>query len=148
MQLVVITTYHVALIGAYCYARSLGVTRLGSIATGMIFAFGGYMVTSIGQTSNIATAAWLPWILLSIERLSQSESWILRWRWIVFGSFAIAIQFFGGVPQITWYTALVSGAYSLFIFLSRSGRRSVPCWHCHHGDCRGAALGDTIAAVT
>ena len=37
MQLVVITTYHVALIGAYCYARSLGVTRLGSLLTGMIF---------------------------------------------------------------------------------------------------------------
>jgi Bacterial membrane protein YfhO len=122
MQLVTITTYHIALIGAYCYARSLSVSRLGAMATGMIYAFGGYMVMSMGQTSNIATAAWLPWILLSIERLSQSESWISRWRWITFGSFAIALQFFGGVPQVTWYTALVAGAYSLFIFFSRSDR--------------------------
>lgn len=122
MQLVVITTYHIALIGAYLYARSIEVSRIGALVTSIIFAFGGYMVMSMGQTSNIATAAWLGWILLSIERLSQSETWSQRMRWISLGAIVIAIQFFAGVPQITWHTALVCGAYALFVIATRGAR--------------------------
>ncbi|MGH9847062.1 MAG: hypothetical protein ACREEM_50855, partial [Blastocatellia bacterium] len=110
INVIVITTYHLALAGAYRYARCLGIDRLGAIITGVVFGFGGYMVMSIGQTSNITTAAWLPWVLLAIEKLHQRATW----RWMALGSIFISLQFFAGVPQITWYTALVGGAYFAF----------------------------------
>lgn len=124
MQVVVITTYHIALIGSYLYARTIGITRFGGLVSATVFTFGGYMVMSMGQTSNIATAAWLGWILLAIERLSQSGSWLNRVLWVTVGALAIALQFFAGVPQITWYTALVAGAYSIFILITRGSRGS------------------------
>lgn len=124
MQVVVITTYHIALIGAYHYARAIGATRFGALVSATLFTFGGYMVMSMGQTSNIAAAAWLGWILLAIERLSQSRSWLKRVLWVTLGALAIALQFFAGVPQITWYTALVAGAYSIFILITRASRGS------------------------
>src|SRR5215475_10613209 len=69
MNLVVITTYHVALIGAYLYARRIGCNRLGSMIAGIAFAFGGFMTAHLGHTNLIATGAWLPWVLLALEEL-------------------------------------------------------------------------------
>lgn len=119
MNLVVITTYHLALAGAYRYARSLGINRTGAIITGAAFTFGGYMVMSMGQTSNIASAAWLSWVLLAVERLYQQVSW----RWIALGAIFIALQFFAGVPQMTWHTVLVGGGYFLFSAVIRAKRQ-------------------------
>ena len=110
MNAVVITTYHIALVGAYRYARAIGIDRTGALATGMIFAFGGYLIVSMGQTSNITTAVWLPWVLLAVERLYLR----LGWQWVVLGALLIPLQFFAGVPQKTWLTALTAGAYFLF----------------------------------
>jgi hypothetical protein len=118
INLVVITTYHLALIGAYRYARAIGVNRTGAVVTGCLFTFGGFLIMSMGQTSTIATAAWLPWILLALEKLYQRSSW----KWVSLGAVFVALQFFAGVPQLTWYTALTAGAYFLFSATLREQR--------------------------
>jgi hypothetical protein len=118
-NLVVITTYYLVLVGTYRFARSLGMNRTGAMTTGVVFTFGGFIVSAMGQASTIASAAWLPWILLATEKLYQRVSW----RWITLGSIFIALQFFAGVPQIMWYTVLVGGAYFLFSALIREHRQ-------------------------
>ena len=109
INLVVISTYHLAIIGSYRYARALGLNRIAALLAGMVFAFGGFMITSMGQAATITTACWLPWILLAIEKLYRSP-----WCWMISGAVFIALQLFGGVPQITLYTSLVAGSYFLF----------------------------------
>ncbi len=109
MNLVVITTFHLALIGAYLYARRVGMTRLGALVMGLIFAFGGFMISHLGHTSRIAAAAWLPWVLLAIEELAVQP----RWRWVVFGACFVALQFLAGEPQMLVLTALICGPYAL-----------------------------------
>ncbi|MGH9838597.1 MAG: YfhO family protein [Blastocatellia bacterium] len=116
MNAVVITTYHLALIGAYLYARRIGIGRLGALVSATAFAFSGYLVAHLGQTSHIAAAAWLPWILLAVEHLHARQSW----RWISLGAAFIALQCFAGVPQMTLYTAMVCGAYVLFLATARA----------------------------
>ncbi len=120
INLVVITTYHLAIIGAYRYARTLGLDRIASFLVGVAFAFGGFMVTSMGQTATIATSCWLPWILLAIEKLYRKPS---PW-WVIGGAVFIAIQFFGGVPQMTWHTCLLAGSYFLFSAALREQKHS------------------------
>ncbi|MBO0726968.1 MAG: YfhO family protein, partial [Blastocatellia bacterium] len=115
MNLMVITTYHVALIGAYLYARRIGCNRVGSMIAGVAFAFGGYMTAHLGHTNRIAAAAWLPWIALAIEELYLEA----RWRWVALGASFIALQFLAGEPQMSCYTAIVAGAYGLFSFKLR-----------------------------
>jgi hypothetical protein len=110
MNWMVITTYHVALIGAYLYARRIGCNRAGSMIAGITFAFGGYMIAHLGHTNRIAAAAWLPWIVLAVEELYLEA----RWRWVALGSLFIALQFLAGEPQMSCYTAMVAGAYGLF----------------------------------
>src|SRR5262249_55580212 len=77
MNIVVITTYHLAIIGTYLYGRRVGMTRIGALIAGLAFTFGGFMTAHLGHTSRIAAAIWLPWILLAVENLYQR----LTWRW-------------------------------------------------------------------
>src|SRR5262245_15822800 len=118
MNLVVITTYHVALIGAYLYARRIGCNRIGSMIAGIAFAFGGFMTAHLGHTNLIATGAWLPWVLLALEEFYLN----LRWRWVALGASFIALLFFAGGPQVTCYALMVAGAYGLFSLKLREER--------------------------
>ncbi|MGE0131034.1 MAG: YfhO family protein [Blastocatellales bacterium] len=118
MNVMVITTYHVALIGTYLYARRIGMSRVGAIIAGVAFSFGGYMVAHLGHSNRIAAASWLPWILLAIEELHLR----LSWRWVALGALFVALQQFAGEPQMTCYTVIVAGAYGLFsLTLRRDG---------------------------
>jgi len=116
MNVLVITTYHLALIGTYLYARRIGANRAGALIAGLTFTFGGYMIAHLGHTNRINAAAWLPWILLAIEQLHQRA----RWRWVAAGACFIALQLFAGEPQMTLYTAMTAGAYALFTLLFRA----------------------------
>src|SRR5262245_64204248 len=118
MNWMVITTYHVALIGAYLYARRIGCNRAGSMIAGVAFAFGGYMTAHLGHTNLIATGAWLPWVLLALEELYLN----LRWRWVALGASFIGLLFFAGGPQVTCYALMVAGAYGLFSLKLREER--------------------------
>jgi len=118
MNWMVITTYHIALIGAYLYARRIGCNRAGSMIAGIAFAFGGYMTAHLGHTNRIAAAAWLPWIALAVEELYLN----LRWRWVALGASFIALQILAGEPQMTCYTIIVAGSYGLFSLTLREER--------------------------
>jgi hypothetical protein len=116
IDLLVITTYHIALTGTYLYARKIGSTRAAALIAGMAFTFGGYLVCHLGHTSRIAAAAWLPWILLALEELYIAA----KWRWVTLGSAFIALQLLAGEPQMTCYTVLVAGSYWLFSLIART----------------------------
>jgi len=122
INLLVITTLYLALIGSYLYGRRIGMTRSGGIVAGIGFSFGGFMITHIGNSPVIAAAAWAPWILLAIERLFEKVSW----RWITLGAIFIAMQFFAGAPEIGVYTTLISAAYLYFSWAFREGDESGP----------------------
>jgi Bacterial membrane protein YfhO len=115
INLVVITTYHIALTGTYLYGRRIGLNRLGAMVAGMVFSLGGFMVAHLGHTNIIATAAWLGWILLAIEELYIS----FRWRWVSLGALFVAMSFLAGAPQISLYTMLVASGYGIFCLTLR-----------------------------
>lgn len=111
-----IGNFHLALTGAYLYARSIELNRVSALITGIIFAFGGFMMAHIEPTNIIATAVYLPWILLAIERLRQQ----VNWRWIVLGSLFLTLQIIAGHPQPTFYSFLVATAYAVFSLFARA----------------------------
>jgi hypothetical protein len=118
MNLVVVTTYHLTIVGTYLYARRIAMTRTAALLAGMAFTFGGFMMAHLGHTSRIAAAAWLPWILLAIEHLYHR----LSARWISLGALFIALQLFAGEPQMNFYTVLVCAAYWLHSIALREAR--------------------------
>jgi Bacterial membrane protein YfhO len=125
MNLVVITTYHVAMTGMFLYAQAIGVTRLGALVSGAIFAFGGFMVSHLDQPNCIGSLAWTPWLLWVIEKIRERAeaaettvgATLSSWPWVTTGAVIFAVQFFAGHPQSALHVWLMSGAYALFTLL-------------------------------
>ncbi|HKX26351.1 MAG TPA: YfhO family protein [Blastocatellia bacterium] len=119
MNLVVLTTYHLALAGTYLYGRRLGLQRVAALLAGIAFTLGGFMINHLSHTSRIAAAAWLPWILLAIEEVGDRTR---TRRWVVLGALFIALQFLAGEPQMSIFTALAGVPCAVYAGLKLEGR--------------------------
>ncbi|MGH9845737.1 MAG: YfhO family protein, partial [Blastocatellia bacterium] len=118
INVVVITAYHVSLSGTYRFARALRFGRMAALVTAVIFSFGGFFISHPEYINYIAAAAWLPWILLAVERLAQRPSW----RWVALGASFIALQCFAGLPQATWQILIVAAPYAIVSLFRQPGR--------------------------
>lgn len=105
---------------AYLYARSLGVGRIPSFATGVIFAFGGFMTAHLGHLNMIAAAIWLPLILLFFHRAVTKGSIVSA----VFSGAVFAVSILAGHTQITLYIAFSLFLYWLWHVVFPDSRRS------------------------
>lgn len=141
MNLVVILTYHIAMVGMYRYARAIGCNRVGAVLSSIAFTFGGFMVMSMGITAKIAATSWLPWILLALEKVYQRAVG----KWTTLGATFIALQFLAGFPQMTFYSVLVGGAYFIFSVLFRSQRQ--PRWRVITATVTMAVSGALLAMI-
>lgn len=116
LNLLQITTFHIALVGTYLFTRRCGRGRLSALVTAIIFSFSGFAIAALDHIHRLTAVVWLPWIMLALENLVRRASW----KWISLGAVFVALQFFAGDPQITLYTALLCGAYSIHTILARS----------------------------
>jgi hypothetical protein len=108
-NLMMLSTYSLAALGAYLYARRSGTSIAGAILTSLVWQWSAFMVCQIGHTNIVQTAACLPWILWAVEGYGLTRS---RWRgvWL---SALVALQVFVGHPQTLVYSLLLVAAYAL-----------------------------------
>ena len=66
-NLMVISTYMVAGLGAYLYARRIGASVAGAAITSLAWQFSGAAIGQISHINIIQTSAILPWVLWSLE---------------------------------------------------------------------------------
>src|SRR6185369_12110219 len=60
LNLVVITTYSLCLLGVYLYARTVKFQRVSALLSAICFTFGGFLLSHLEQVNYIAAAVWLP----------------------------------------------------------------------------------------
>jgi hypothetical protein len=90
----------------YRMVSPIGATLGGLIAVGG----GGYFLhIYAGHIPFVCAAAWSPIILLCADGMIRQRSW---W-WVRLGVFALAMQILAGFPQVVYYTALMTGVYTL-----------------------------------
>ena len=105
----VLLAYFIAANCTYLFIRSLHTSRLAAFIGGIVYGFSGFMVAHLGHTAIIHSAAWLPLILFSIEKLKSEQ----RSRWFVLASVSVALSLLAGHPQITLYSLSVVATYAL-----------------------------------
>jgi hypothetical protein len=113
VNVIVIVAYQLAMVGIYLFGHRLGMNVIGAVTAAAAFTFGGlviFLVSDIGTISHVTSAIWIPWIMLAIENLHQSQ----RWRWVVIGSLCTAFQLFFGEPQTVLFTFLTGLAYAAY----------------------------------
>lgn len=117
MNLAMLSTYAVAALGSYLYARRSGASVAGASLTALAWQFSGFMLAQIGHMNIVQTAALLPWTLWALDGFGSHGG---RAR-----AFAIAalvmLQVFAGHQQTLAYSLLVFTAYAVFRAFAEKG---------------------------
>ena len=117
-NLMMLTSYALAALGAYLYARRGGASITGAIVTSLVWQWSAFMVCQIGHTNVVQTAACLPWILWAVDGYAATRS---RWRGVTLAAF-VALQCFAGHQQTFAYALLLVAAYA--VVMSRSSNET------------------------
>ncbi|MCX6353993.1 MAG: YfhO family protein [Candidatus Aureabacteria bacterium] len=106
----------------YLYLRGIALSRSSSLFGALVFAYNGFSFVHTEQLSIISTCAWLPLILLLIERASRARGVVYP----VLAGIAMGSQFLAGHPQMALINVLAIAAYVIFLLhtSSLSGRRA------------------------
>jgi hypothetical protein len=94
------------------FARAIGASVVGSAASGVIFALGGF-VTCMQGFPTADAVIWLPMALLGIERLRTAQSL----RNIAWTSFALAMPVLAGHPETAAHIAVISVLFAVHILI-------------------------------
>ncbi|HEX3279820.1 MAG TPA: YfhO family protein [Pyrinomonadaceae bacterium] len=114
-NVMMLSTYMLAALGAYLYARRSGSLVTGAIVTSLAWQWSSFLITHIGHTNILQTAAMLPWILWAIDGYGLRSS---RRRGLLL-ALLVAVQCFTGHQQTFAYSLMVAAAYA-FVMARRS----------------------------
>lgn len=111
-NLMMLSTYMVAALGAYLYARRSGIGIAGAAVTSIIWQCGGFLVNQVGHTNIAHTAALFPWLLWAIDGYANTGD---RRRGLLLAAI-VALQCFAGHQQTFVYGTMVACAYCAVIW--------------------------------
>lgn len=108
-------------LGMRALARHLRIKPAGQMIAAMAFSLSGYMVARAGFISINHTAAWLPWVVLALDRLlgkigtdPRIGAWI---RPLAVFSLILGMQWLAGHAQTAWYTLILILAWTIWRLL-------------------------------
>ena len=110
---------HVAWAAAGTLALARVALRVGwaPAATGAaVFAFGGYFVAQSGHVNQVSATAWLPWLLLAIDRAVARD---LR-AWTALPA-VTALMVLAGHPQVAYMSLLFGLVYAATVGCASGG---------------------------
>ena len=120
-NLMMLSTFVLAALGAYFFARRAGADIAGAIATSLIWQFSAFMIQQMGHTNVLHTAAVLPWVLWSVDAYIATG----RRVYGVLLAALIALQAFAGHQQTFLYSFLLAGAYGLVMVRATNRARKI-----------------------
>lgn len=118
-NLMVVSSYMVAGLGAYLYARRIGVSVAGAMLTALVWEFSGALVGQIAHINIVHNSAMLPWLLWSIEAYAQNTNFKRGGLIAVL----LALQFFAGHQQTFAFSLILIVAYAVAMALSHERLR-------------------------
>ena len=135
IRAIFILHFLIAAVGAYYLCRNWKCPPYLSIVGALLFALGGTVVSLTNLLNHFQTAVWLPWVILSWEKL-------LSWRsWKNFLGFTLitAMQFLAGSPE------LFAISMALVLIDGMKFRQSVPA--ISHGKLLSVFLGVNLLVL-
>jgi len=111
---------------AYLFARTLGVSRLGALITGITLQLSGFLLVSVVHPMIIAGASWLPFILAMVERVVQQRPALgdrpASLPWALLGAIGLGCQMLAGHAENTYFVLLVTAAYAAWRLVERTAK--------------------------
>src|SRR5262245_27150092 len=104
-------------LGMYFLVDRWTENRFAASVAGLAYALNGLNLHALMWPNNIAALAWMPWVVLVVER-----AWQQGGRHIIGAALVAATQLLAGAPEIIMFTWLVLGA----LVIGQLCRRIVP----------------------
>src|SRR3972149_9696136 len=101
----IITSFMLAGLWMFIYARSLKQTNFSAFITAITFMFSAFFVVRAKHVNMIASAAWIPFLFWATRKLFE----VRKLRYATLIGVGLALQFLAGHPEMTFF--------SLFLFL-------------------------------
>lgn len=117
-NLMMLSGYMVAALGAYLFARRSGSSEAGAGLTSLVWQASAFLVAQIGHTNIVHTAALLPWLFWAIEGYGQTGD---RRRGLLV-AVMVALQCFAGHQQTFVYALLVAALYAAVLWRTSGAR--------------------------
>jgi hypothetical protein len=108
-NLMALSTYMLAALGAYLLARRGGAGVWGAFTSGVVYQACGFMVAQLGHINVVQTAALLPWLLWAVDGYGAGGG---RGYGLAV-AFVVMLQAFAGHQQTLAYSLLLAAAYAL-----------------------------------
>jgi hypothetical protein len=105
----VLSAYIIASSFTFGLVYTLTHSKFSGFIAGLIFGTSGFFVAHLGHTNMIQSAAWLPAILLCLEKLKPK----FNAGWFTALCLTTAMSFLAGHPQIFVYSMGLAGLYVL-----------------------------------
>lgn len=118
--------YWLAAAAMYLLARVLGLRPFAGMVSGIVYAFGGFMVVSVVFPMVYSAAAWLPAILACTEFVLRQEARRLAGKeyrfsrelfWGMVVGVLLGLQFLAGHVEMSYYILLVLAFYAAWRIL-------------------------------
>ena len=106
----IISAHVLAALFTYILLRHWKLSRMSAVFGGVFFAFTGYNLIWSQWNGHVLTAAFLPLMILFVDRYFKRGGL----GNCIGLAIALALQIFGGYPQIVLYTAVIIGVLPLF----------------------------------
>lgn len=121
----VMSAYVLAAACTYGYVYHLTRSPFAALASGFIYAGGGFFMARVGHVPVVHGAAWIPLMLWSTDALRARPSA----SWVAMGSLSIGLCALGGHPQMLVYGVGLTAAYAAVTGWSapRPGRFYTTC---------------------
>lgn len=119
-NLSVVSTYTLAGLGAYLFARRGGSSITGSLVNALAWQFGGFTVAQLAHINIAQVAAVLPWVFWSLETYARGGGR----KWGVLTAVFVALQAFVGHQQTLFYSLELVAAYAVVMALTDRKARS------------------------
>ena len=123
-NLMMLSTYIVAALGAYLYARRGGSNIWGAVVTSLAFQWSGFLVAQLGHTNIVHVASLLPWLLWAVDGYGATGS---RGRGVLLASI-VALQAFAGHQQTLVFSLLLAAAYAVALARALRPARTWYLW--------------------
>ncbi len=99
--------------------RVLGLNRGAAVVAALAFSLGGVMSAQTGHPNQLATIAWIPFLLWAVDRTVGREGDAGGWRISRLGpvlgmAVVVALQVTAGHPQQVYIALLIVAGYAIF----------------------------------
>lgn len=110
--IMVLSQLIISLLATFFCLRTLKFEKLSSIVGSIVYSFSLFNLIWLEYGIHTYVAAFLPLFVVCIEKYFQKK----QRRFLIYLSFLIALQFFGGYPQYSIFSLIFIFIYFLFIF--------------------------------